>query len=155
MSRLPLNELPELFPHVQAWVTGLQKQAIATGKSYPLYSPYARAAGVIHQAKIRILSAAAIPSPTHPRIAELAKEIGLLTPATGAITAGYGIIVRADCVYDLRLIVHELVHVAQYERLGVADFLREYIRQLNEHGYNEAPFEVEAEIKTADILRQK
>jgi hypothetical protein len=153
MSRLPMNELPELFPYVEAWVTGLQQQANANGTSYPLYYPYARAAGVIHPQKIRILSTAAIPNPTHPRIAELAKEIGLLTPATGAITAGYGIVVRADCVNDLRLIVHELVHVARYERLGVADFLREYIRQLNEHGYNEAPFEVEAAIKTADILR--
>ena len=150
-----MNELPELFPYIEAWVTGLQRRAIATGKSNPLYYPYTRAAGVIHPEKIRILSAAAIPNPTHPRIAELAKEIGLLTPATGAITAGYGIIVRADCVNDLRLIVHELVHVAQYERLGIADFLRAYIGQLNEHGYNEAPFELEAEIKTADILRQK
>ena len=150
-----MNELPELFPYIEAWVTGLQQQAIATGKSNPLYYPYTRAAGVIHPEKIWILSAAAIPNPTHPRIAELAKEIGLLTPATGAITAGYGIIVRADCVNDLRLIVHELVHVAQYERLGIVDFLRAYIGQLNEHGYNEAPFELEAEIKTADILRQK
>jgi hypothetical protein len=150
-----MNELPELFPYIEAWVAGLQQQAIATGKSNPLYYPYTRAAGVIHPEKIRILSAAAIPNPTHPRIAELAKEIGLLTPATGAITAGYGIIVRADCMNDLRLIVHELVHVAQYERLGIVDFLRAYIGQLNEHGYNEAPFELEAEIKTADILRQK
>ena len=150
-----MNELPELFPYIEAWVTGLQQQAIATGKSNPLYYPYTRAAGVIHPEKIWILSAAAIPNPTHPRIAELAKEIGLLTPATGAITAGYGIIVRADCMNDLRLIVHELVHVAQYERFGIADFLRTYIGQLNEHGYNEAPFELEAEIKTADILRQK
>jgi hypothetical protein len=150
-----MNELPELFPYIEAWVTGLQQHAIATGKSNPLYYPYTRAAGVIHPEKIRILSAAAIPNPTHPRIAELAKEIGLLTPATGAITAGYGIIVRADSMNDLRLIVHELVHVAQYERLGIADFLRAYIGQLNEHGYNEAPFELEAEIKTADILRQK
>jgi hypothetical protein len=88
MSRLPMNELPELFPYMEAWVAGLQQQAISTGKSYPLYHPYARAAGVIHPEKIRILSAAAIPNPTHPRIAELAKEIGLLTPETGAITAG-------------------------------------------------------------------
>jgi hypothetical protein len=29
------------------------------------------------------------------------------------------------------------------------------LRQLNEHGYNEAPFEVEAEAKTEDVLRQK
>jgi hypothetical protein len=106
-----MNELPELFPYIEAWVTGLQQQAFATGKSYPLYYLYARAAGVIHPEKIRILSAAAIPNPTHPRIAELAKQIGLLTPTTRAITAGYGIIVRADCVNDLRLIVHELVHV--------------------------------------------
>ena len=122
-------------------------------KSFVL--PIRAGCGSDSSGEIRILSAAAIPNPTHPRIAELAKEIGLLTPATGAITAGSGIIVRADCVNDLRLIVHEFVHVAQYERFGIADFLRTYIGQLNEHGYNEAPFELEAEIKTADILRQK
>ena len=57
MSRLPMNELPELFPYIEAWVTGLQQQAIATGKSNPLYYPYTRAAGMIHPEKIRILSA--------------------------------------------------------------------------------------------------
>jgi len=30
--------------------------------------------------------------------------------------------------------------------------LREYIRQLNEHGYNDAPLEVEASMKSVDIF---
>jgi len=35
--------------------------------------------------------------------------------------------------------------VAQYERLGREGFLQEYIQQIAAHGYQNAPFELEAE----------
>ena len=60
---------------------------------------------------------------------------------------GYGVIVRVDCTRNLRLLTHEFVHVAQYERLGREGFLQEYIQQIAAHGYLNAPFELEAEAK--------
>jgi hypothetical protein len=148
-----MNELPELFPHIEAWVRSLQRKAVTFGqRSPPLYRPFAEAAEVRNPERIYILAVEAIPRPDHQRIAELAEQIGLLTDATGAITAGYGILVRSDCIGDLKLIVHEIVHVEQYERLGVSDFLLQYIQQLNEYGYKKAPLEIEAEAKSNKIL---
>ena len=96
-----------------------------------------------------------IPQPKHQWVAELAQSIGLLTNETGGITAGYGILIRSDCINNLKLIVHEFVHVAQYERLGMTEFLRQYIGQLAESGYKRAQFEIEAEIKSNEILKPK
>ena len=65
----------------------------------------------------------------------------------------YGVIVSLDCANNLRLLAHEFVHVAQYERLGREAFLEEYIRQIAEHGYQNAPFELEAEAKAIKACR--
>jgi hypothetical protein len=64
--------------------------------------------------------------------------------------AGHGVIVRLDCADNLRLLAHEFVHVAQYERLGTEGFLQEYIQQIAAHGYLNAPFELEAEAKASN-----
>jgi len=148
MSFLPMNELPELFPHVASWITGLDKQANESGRTLnPLEYDLARRVGVDRPEDVRILSVPQIPKPDHPRVRDLAEKVGLLTPDTRGLTAVHGVIVRSDCVNDLRLLAHEFVHVEQYERLGMESFLLEYIQQLNEHGYQEAPFEQEAEAK--------
>jgi hypothetical protein len=47
----------------------------------------------------------------------------------------------------------ELVHVAQYERLGKEGFLQEYMQQIAAHGYLDAPFELEAEAKAIKVCR--
>jgi hypothetical protein len=72
---------------------------------------------------------------------------------TAGLTAGHGIIVRLDCTKNLRLLAHEFVHVAQYERLGKVGFLQEYIQQIAAHGYPDAPFELEAEAKAVKACR--
>ena len=72
---------------------------------------------------------------------------------TTGLTAGYGVTVRLDCRRNLRLLTHEFVHVAQYERLGRERFLQEYIQQIAAHGYPNAPFELEAEAKSVKECR--
>jgi hypothetical protein len=50
------------------------------------------------------------------------------------------------------LIVHELVHTSQYEKLGgFLPFLRKYLLQLINIGYPDAPMEQEA-IKIAEKI---
>jgi hypothetical protein len=94
-----------------------------------------------------------IPLPEHPRVKQLARQVGLLNADTGGLTVGYGVIVRLDCAKNLRLLAHESVHVAQYERLGRERFLQEYIQQIAAHGYLNAPFEQEAEAKAIKACR--
>ena len=153
MSLLPMHELPELFPHVVSWITGLDKQANESGRTLnQLEYNLARKVGVNRPEDVRILSVPQIPKPDHPRVRDLEK-VGLRTPDTGGLTAVHGVIVRSACVNDLRLLAHEFVHVEQYERLGTEGFLREYIQQLATYGYQNAPFELEAEAKATKVCR--
>ena len=114
----------------------------------PIEFNLAQRVGVAHPEEVRILSVRRIPLPAHPRVKQLARQVGLLDADTGGLTAGYGVIVRRDCAKKLRLLAHEFVHVAQYERLGREGFLQEYIQQIAAHGYLNAPFELEAEAKS-------
>jgi hypothetical protein len=151
MSFLPLNELPALFPHVVDWISCLEKQAQDSGRALtPIEFNLAQDIAVAHPEEIRILSVPRIPLPAHLRIKALAKQVGLLNADTVGLTAGYGVIIRLDCRGNLRLLAHEFVHVAQYERVGREGFLQQYIQQIAAHGYLNAPFELEAEAKASN-----
>src|SRR5262249_51616475 len=154
MSFLPLNELPALFPHVVDWISYLEKQAQESGRALtPIELNLARHVGVAHPEEVRILSVRRIPLPSHPRVKQLARRVGLLNANTCGLTAVYGVIVRRECANNLPLLAHEFVHVAQYERLGKVGFLEEYIQQIAAHGYRNAPFELEAEAKATKACR--
>jgi hypothetical protein len=156
MSFLPLNELPALFPHVVEWISHLEKQAQESGRALtPVEFNLAQTVGVAHPEEVRILSVRRIPLPSHPRVKQLARRVGLLNADTAGLTAGYGVIVRRDCANNLRLLAHEFVHVAQYERLGREGFLQEYIQQIAAYGYLNAPFEQEAEAKAIRACRDE
>ena len=154
MSFLPLNELPDLFPHVVAWVSGLETQVRKSGRALTAFeSNLAQNVGVARPGEVRILSVPEIPPPVHPRVKQLAQQVGLLTADTWGLTAAYGVIARLDCANSPRLMAHEFVHVAQYERLGREGFLQEYIQQIAAYGYQLAPFELEAEAEAVKACR--
>jgi hypothetical protein len=53
------------------------------------------------------------------------------------------------------LIVHELAHVAQYERLGgILPFLRKYLFECLTVGYAAAPLELEATAVTVRVCAE-
>jgi hypothetical protein len=61
------------------------------------------------------------------------------------LTLRHGIFIRADEWGDRRLVVHELAHTAQYERLGgFGPFLRQYLQECVTVGYPATPLEQEA-----------
>ncbi len=79
---------------------------------------------------------------------------GPVPPGAAAITLGRLVIVRRRAAGDPHLLRHELVHVAQWRRLGVVGFLVRYLGsylrwRLRGHGHRAAylriPLEVEAE----------
>ena len=79
--------------------------------------------------------------------------IEFLTPATRGLALQYGIFIRSDCWRERTLIAHELVHTAQYERLGgILPFLRKYLFECVTIGYPEAPLEQEAIIQSARLF---
>jgi len=156
MPFLPLNELPALFPHVVEWISCLDKQAQESGRALtPVELDLAQNVGVAHPEEVRIPSVLSIPLPSHLRVKQLARRVGLLNADTGGLTAGYGVIARRDCANNLRLLADEFVHVAQYERLGREGFLEEYVQQIGANEYLNAPFElVEADAKATNLVTQ-
>ena len=105
----------------------------------------AKAVGVRKPNRVRLLRVDAIPIPSDPKLKAAAVAIDFLTPVTRGLTLQYGIFVRSDCWRDRTLIAHELVHTAQYERLGgILPFLCKYLFECVTIGYPAAPMEQEA-----------
>jgi hypothetical protein len=150
---LPFLELPQLLPRVLDWVETQERYALDHGISLsPTAAEDARATGVNDPQQVRVCVVREIPQPEHPKIKQLAADLGMITPDTLAITFGYGIFIREDRSQDRPTLVHECAHVAQYEKLGLEDFLMQYVVQIFKHGYDNAPMEREALAATASVI---
>src|SRR5690349_21733715 len=106
-----------LLPQAAAWATERQQEILRDGVSLsPAEMGDARAIGIQSPDRIRLLQVESIPRPSQPQLKAACDAIDFLTPETRGLTLKYGIFIRSDCWRDRPLIVHELVHVAQYER---------------------------------------
>lgn len=104
-------------------------------------------------ASVRLMNVATIPVPEEPTLKAAAQATQLITPQTGGLTLRYGIFIRSDCWGDRRLIVHELVHTSQYERLGgFLPFLQQYLQECITIGYPAAPMEQEVVKRTTELI---
>ncbi len=113
----------------------------------------ARAVGVQSPERVRLLCLTSLPAPTDPILKAAAAAVHFLTPATRGLALRHGIFIRSDCWRDRELIAHELVHTAQYERMGgIEPFLRQYLFECASIGYPAAPLEQEA-LAVASQLR--
>jgi len=103
------------------------------------------ALGIRNPRRIRLLRVDEIPEPQHPVLKAAAGAIRFPHPAPQGLALRHGIFIRSDCWRDRPLIVHELAHTAQYERLGgILPFLRKYLFECLTIGYSQAPLEQEA-----------
>jgi hypothetical protein len=147
-------EFEVLLPLACAWAE--EQETIILRDGEPLSAAHlaaARRIGVARPENVRLLAVEQIPGPEHPVLRVAAEATRLISPATAGLTLRYGIFVRADCRDDHALVVHELVHTHQYERLGgFAPFLRQYLHECLTIGYPAAPLEQEAIETTARLL---
>jgi hypothetical protein len=135
------------------WVSARQRAILRGGEALSDEQlAIARALGVAAAERVRVIAEAEVPMPL-PRWARLAAQrAGVLSPHIVGMTLGYGIVLRADCCgnscSNRRLLAHELMHVAQYERLGglcgIGGFLRQYLRECLWPGYPRSALEIEA-----------
>ena len=138
-------ELPALLPRAIAWAEAASAEAAASGR--PLdrrETAIARRVGVRRPERVRVAVVAEMPVPADPALATAAGQTGLLGPGAAGLTLGHAVLIRRGCESP-RLLAHELRHVHQVERAGsLAAFLRDYLGQIVEHGYHDAPLEAEA-----------
>ena len=136
--------LPQLVPLAVEWAErvaalGALQGAQLTSESAEL----ARRVGVSAPERVRIATSKPFPYPEHPLLRSAAMETGMLGPSMAGLTLGHTIFL--DGLPSIRLLSHELRHVAQYEAAGsIAAFLPAYLAQIVHFGYEDAPYEVDA-----------
>ena len=114
----------------------------------------ARMMGVARPEKVRLLKVDQVPLPANRLLRWAAKRTKLISSDTAGMALRYGIFIRSDCWQMRRLIAHECVHTAQYERLGgIEEFLSLYLRECLELGYPSGLLEQEAFLKSQQIGR--
>jgi len=148
MAQIPEHLFNLMLPRAAAWAQQQEKFTLRHSAALVLIpegQDIARRAGVQRPNAVRLLAVPELPLPDEADLREAARAFGLITLETAGLTIGHGIFVRQDCLNDAKLIAHELMHVAQYERHGsILAFLRQYLSEVNEYGYPAAPMEQEA-----------
>lgn len=127
-----------LEPVATAWIARQERRILRDGEPLsPAQTADARVVGVRRPDLVRILAVPSIPP--------FWSRSGFFAANTVGLTARYGIWLREDYRHDRGLLLHELAHTAQYERLGgIRPFLRQYLREWLEVGYPAGALEAEA-----------
>jgi hypothetical protein len=146
-------DLELLLPLAAEWVEQEEARILRDGVALTgVQQADARTVGVAQPERVRVLVVAKIPMPEHPALVLAGTEAGLLGGATIGLSLRYGIYLKAGFETGRGLLAHELVHTAQYERLGSPlSFLRQYLGECLGVGYPEAPLEQEA-IRLSEAL---
>lgn len=149
------EQFEALLPLAIEWVEQQETHILASGAGLTeLQMNDARMVGVVHPERVRVLAVDAIPLPTHPALKAASEAVGLMSPHTVGLANRYGIYLRSAHVKDRLLLVHELVHTAQYERFGsIAAFLRQYLQECLSVGYPAAALEQEAILTSERLVK--
>jgi hypothetical protein len=150
-----LTTFPLLLPVASAWAE--KQELIICEGGTPLTEAEladARRAGVSEPERIRVLRVETLPHPDDEDMMFVAKRIGLFSPRSVGLTLGYGIIIRHGSWDDRAVLVHECVHVGQYEKLGgIRPFLSVYLRECIDPGYPFGRLEREAILVANDLCK--
>ncbi len=135
-----------LLPAACAWAARQERIGLREGVALSaLQRADALRIGIAHPGQVRLCAVKTIPFPLHPMLRRAAEKTGMISPGTIGITLRYGIFIRADCWGERRLVVHELAHTLQYERLGgFKPFLQNYLHECLTVGYPFGTLEEEA-----------
>jgi hypothetical protein len=150
-----LEQLEQLLPLATQWAADQERRVLCEGvRLSKIELADAKAIGVRNPERVRLLRVESVPVPAHPMLRAAAASINFLTAAPRGLALQNGIFIRADHWRDRALIAHELVHTAQFQRLGgILPFLQTYIFQCATVGYPNAPLELEAIATAARICR--
>ena len=150
-----LSSLPALLPLAYAYAE--KHESVILEKGLPLTAAEladAHRAGVKQPEKIRRLCVLAIPEPDNDEVLFAAKRSGLFQLGSSGLAIGHGIYLRQDVWNSRSVLVHECVHVGQYERLGgIRPFLDIYLRECIDPGYPFGALEQQAILVAREICK--
>jgi len=143
-----------VLPLGARWVQRQEAAILRDGRPLSEWETmWATDVGVKRPEDVRILPVPRVPTPGAWFTRMLSVLFGFLSEGPTGMAVSYGIYLEASQATNPSLLVHELTHVAQFERLGVEGFLREYLTQCARDGYWEAAMEQEARQAAAPFTR--
>jgi hypothetical protein len=150
-------QILDLVPVASEWVEGQENFILSNGVMLNATQTYlASKIGIVEIEKIRLLKVDKIPSPVNSILSLAVSNLGLITENTIGITFRHGIYIRSEYWKNDSLLIHELTHTMQYERLGgICNFLNQYIKECIYFGYNKSPLEIEAREMESKIILNK
>jgi hypothetical protein len=158
MTLITPQQFAVLLPLACAWAAEQERVILEHGvKLTEAQLADARVIGVQFPDRARLLGVDQFPVPADPALAGAAKATGLISAGTAGLTLRYGVFVRSDLWDNRKLVAHELVHTAQYERLGGFEgFLRPYLLEcITPPGYPYGPMEQEAIVTSAAVCARQ
>ncbi|MGI8436238.1 MAG: hypothetical protein ACR2NX_04960 [Chthoniobacterales bacterium] len=134
-----------ILPVVCAWARRQEAMILREGEPLTVEGwENALRVGLRHPERVRTLVVERVPPRFPPWLRMSVNWLGWGPETTAGMALGYGIFLRADQAQRCDLLSHELVHTAQYERLGFRPFLRDYLCECLTAGYPRGELESEA-----------
>lgn len=142
-----------MLPAACLWVRHEESRILRTGRPLDDRETHdARRAGVSSPERIRVRVVDEIPPALNRWLRKILLRLGMVESA--GMCLRYGIYLEASCARNRRVLVHEMAHTAQYERLGgLWGFLRRYLRECLSVGYANSALEAEAQHTAHDVCR--
>jgi hypothetical protein len=143
---LALTLASGIAPATSRWAADHERRILAEGQALgPRGLAFARELEITAPESIRVLEVKSVPLPAPRPLIQLAGRWGLPVFEPAGMALGRGIYLLDG---HSRILRHELVHVAQYQRLGgIEPFMLQYLAECLVHGYLDSPLEVEAREK--------
>ena len=146
------KEIQILFPSALKWYKETEISLYTKGRSLTEKEvKVAYELGVKNPHDVRVIVLNIFPMPTDKRLLKKAKGYGLGSKFEGGRTMGNLIILKPRYKDDSVVLTHELVHVAQKDRMGREGLLKRYILELEVLGYSRSDIEHEAYEKQREI----
>ncbi|MEM7697273.1 MAG: hypothetical protein AAF236_02580 [Verrucomicrobiota bacterium] len=144
-----------LLPFGTHWVRRQERFILSEGRPLSEWETrWAKNVGVERPEIVRILPVPRVPTPGSWVSLAFSRLFGFVADGPTGMAVNYGIYLDATQATNPSLLVHELVHVAQFEKLGgIRGFLREYLTQWLQDGYWESALECEAREAAAPFAR--
>jgi len=137
-------KLDRFYPLTLAWYGEVERQLLPQGRMLSNQEQaLAQRLGVKFPENVRIVVLEKFPMPSNHELATEAEKFGLGGALEGGRAMGYAIMLKPRLADNPTVIAHELVHVAQHDRLGRESFLRRYLTELEMMGYARSPLELE------------
>jgi hypothetical protein len=112
--------------------------------------------GIAEPERVRVLEVPNVPMPPQQILYSTLVKSGVFSLDVNGLTLEYGIFLKTGALPLQYWLTHELVHVAQYERMGgLLPCLRQYLRECLTIGYEASSLEQEAHQTAIKCLSQR